>query len=95
MGIYRSASSFFSRISYTLYLVHVPIAVMLCAFINNPWRLWPKSPGNLTIFMALNGLLVLVSYLFYLAFEANTDKVRQALFHRTMREKHLPTQVGT
>jgi peptidoglycan/LPS O-acetylase OafA/YrhL len=78
----------------TLYLVHLPLAVLLCAYINNPWHRWDKSPKNLAIYLVLNVGLVLASYLFYLAFEANTDKVRNALFHRPMKEKHLPTSTA-
>lgn len=94
-GLYRNIAGFFSRISYTLYLVHLPLAVLLCAFVNNPWHRWSKSPQHLAIFLALNTVLVLVSYLIYLLFEAKTDMVRRALFHRRAREKHLPTRLGT
>ena len=94
-GVYRSISGFFSRISYTAYLVHMPVAVFLCAYLNDPWHRWDKTPRNLTIFLGLNVGLVLFSYLFYLAFEANTDRVRQMLFQRSVREKHLPTTVAT
>ncbi len=94
-GIYASVARFFSRISYTLYLVHLPLAIFLCAYINDPWHRWDKTPRNLAIFLGSNVGLVLFSYLFYLAFEANTDRVRQFLFHRSVREKHLPTSVAT
>jgi peptidoglycan/LPS O-acetylase OafA/YrhL len=93
-GIYHSIAGFFSRISYTLYLVHLPLAVFLCALINNPWHFWDKSPKHLAVFLGLNAFLVLFCYLFYRVFEANTDKVRNALFHRPMPEKHLPTSVA-
>lgn len=91
-GIYRTVSSFFSRISYTLYLVHLPLAVFICASLNNPWHHWSKSPKNLALFGVLNVFLILFAYVFYLAFEANTDRVRVALFHRDMPERHLPTR---
>jgi peptidoglycan/LPS O-acetylase OafA/YrhL len=92
-GVYRSMSGFFSRISYTAYLVHMPVAVFLCAYLNDPWRRWDKTPRGIAIFMGSNIGLVLFSYLFYLAFEANTDRVRKMLSHRLMRSKHLPTSV--
>jgi peptidoglycan/LPS O-acetylase OafA/YrhL len=94
-GIYANIARFFSRISYTLYLVHLPLAIFLCAYINDPWHRWDKTPRNLAIFLGSNVGLVLFSYLFYLAFEANTDRVRQLLFHRSVREKHLPTSAAT
>jgi peptidoglycan/LPS O-acetylase OafA/YrhL len=94
-GIYASAARFFSRISYTLYLVHLPMAIFLCAYINDPWHRWDKTPTNLAIFLGSNVGLVLFSYLFYLAFEANTDKVRIMLSHRLIRERHLPASTAS
>lgn len=87
-GIYRSMAGFFSRISYTLYVVHLPLAVLLCACINHPWHRWEKSPKNVAVYLAMNAGIVLFSYFFYLAFEVNTGKVRSALFSRSMKEKH-------
>jgi peptidoglycan/LPS O-acetylase OafA/YrhL len=81
-SIYKSAADFFSRISYTLYLVHLPVAVFLCACVNTPWRPWDKSPSHLALFLLLNAALVSFSYAFYLAFEANTDRIRRMLFSR-------------
>jgi peptidoglycan/LPS O-acetylase OafA/YrhL len=90
-GIYRSLSQFLSRISYTLYVVHMPVAVFICAYVNDPWHQWMKTPKNLSIFFALNLVIVLFAYLFYLPFEANTDKVRRLLSIHLTREKHVPT----
>jgi peptidoglycan/LPS O-acetylase OafA/YrhL len=83
-GIYMSLAGFFSRISYTMYLVHLPLAVLLCAFINTPWHPWDRSMPHLLLFLLLNGVLVSLSYLFYLAFEANTDSIRHLIFRRLM-----------
>jgi peptidoglycan/LPS O-acetylase OafA/YrhL len=93
-GLYPSIASFFARISYTLYLVHLPLAVLLCACLNNPWHRWAKSPRNVVIYLILNASLVLISYLFYLAFEANTDKLRHALFPHTTRAKQPSTSIA-
>ena len=90
-GIYQSIAGFFSRMSYSTYLVHMPVAVFLCAYLNSPWRRWERSPGNLAIFSGTCLILILSGYVFYLAFEANTDKVRKLLFSDVRREKHLPT----
>jgi peptidoglycan/LPS O-acetylase OafA/YrhL len=81
-SVYKSTADFFSRISYTLYLVHLPLAVFLCACINTPWRHWDKSPSHLALFLLLNIVLVFFSYAFYLLFEANTDRIRRMLFSR-------------
>ena len=79
-GLYKSLAGFFSRMSYTLYLVHLPLAVFLCAYINNPWHPWSKSRLHLAQFFLLNLALIFFSYGFYLLFEANTDRIRMFLF---------------
>jgi peptidoglycan/LPS O-acetylase OafA/YrhL len=78
-SIYRRCASFLSRTSYTSYLVHMPLAVFICALINNPWHREGKSLNNLAVFGATNLALIAFAYLFYLAFEANTDLVRQRI----------------
>jgi peptidoglycan/LPS O-acetylase OafA/YrhL len=88
--IYQLTAGFFSRISYTLYLVHLPVAVFLCAWVNTPWQHWSKTPKHLAIFFSINIALVLFSYIFYLLFERNTDKVRYALFRQKTTANHLP-----
>jgi peptidoglycan/LPS O-acetylase OafA/YrhL len=89
-GLYQKVASFTSRISYTLYLVHLPLAVILCACVNTPWHRWSKSPQHLAMFVLLNASLVLIAYVFYLTFEANTERVRRALTSRSVREWRLP-----
>ena len=89
-GIYRSMAGLFSRISYTLYLVHLPLAVLLCASINNPWHRWDLSPRHVAAYLGMNAGIVLFAYCFSLVFEANTDKVRMAVSHRLTEAKYLP-----
>ena len=79
---YSVLASFFSRISYTLYIVHLPLAIFLASAINSPWQRWSKTPGHLAAFAALDGLVLLCSYGLWNAFEANTDKVRLAIMDR-------------
>jgi peptidoglycan/LPS O-acetylase OafA/YrhL len=80
LGIYQKGSKFLSQISYTLYLVHMPLAVFLCAWMNRPWHTWSKTIPNVVAAVGLCGFLVVFAYAFYLAFEANTDRVRAFLF---------------
>ena len=80
---YQKISTFFSQMSYSLYLVHLPLAVLLCAFVNTPWHNWKASPQNIAIYLVLNLIVISVSRLFYLLFEGNTDKVRHFLFPPT------------
>jgi peptidoglycan/LPS O-acetylase OafA/YrhL len=92
-SIYKDVADFGSRISYTLYLVHLPLAVFLCACVNRPWHHWDKSPSHLALFLLFNVVLVAFSYAFYLAFEANTDRIRRFLFYRRLPELKLPRLV--
>lgn len=94
-GVYRTVSSFFSQISYTLYLVHLPLAVFLCACLNNPWRQWSKTIPNISVVATLFGTLICFAFLFYLAFEANTDRVRLFVLHRRSKEEHVPRAAPT
>jgi peptidoglycan/LPS O-acetylase OafA/YrhL len=78
-SVYSRASVFTSRISYTLYLVHLPILIFLCACINNPWHVWPSTLMNLAITLAICGLTIGLAFAFYLLFEANTDELRNLI----------------
>ncbi len=81
-GVYRSVAGFFSQISYSLYMFHLPLAVFCCAVLDSPWRLWTKSGRHLALF-GLSDLVVLtVVYLLWRAFEANTDRVRSFMLRR-------------
>ena len=84
---YSAVSGFFSRISYTLYLVHLPLAVLLCAVLNRPWHIWAKTGANLAIWIATNVFVIVVAYGFYRLFEANTDAVRKAITGWAKRER--------
>jgi peptidoglycan/LPS O-acetylase OafA/YrhL len=75
--VYAFLATFMSKMSYTLYLVHLPILVFLCALVNTPWRLWPKTSLNASISLTLLGVTVALAYLFYCMFEANTDRCRK------------------
>jgi peptidoglycan/LPS O-acetylase OafA/YrhL len=89
-GLYRAVAGFFSRISYTLYLVHLPLAVFLCACINNPWHKWTKTIPHISVVTGVTAVIVLFAYGFYWMFESNTDRVRIFLMHRLYREPHVP-----
>jgi peptidoglycan/LPS O-acetylase OafA/YrhL len=69
---YSAVAGFFSRISYTLYLVHLPLAVFVCAMVNRPWHIWARTGGNLAIWMVTNVVVIAITCGFYRLFEANT-----------------------
>ena len=79
-NFYRTVAGFASRISYSLYLFHLPIAVFLCSIVNNPWRLWKPTLPHIMAFMAVDATIVSIAYLLWRVFEANTDGVRMRLF---------------
>ncbi len=80
---YKNVAKYFSEVSYTLYIAHLPIAVFLASLVNSPWYEWEKTPANLLLFLALDGLVLLLATLLWRLFEANTDAVRQAIFERS------------
>jgi peptidoglycan/LPS O-acetylase OafA/YrhL len=84
-GVYKAVSGFFSRISYTLYLFHLPIAVFLCGLLNSPWHRWPFTPKYVALFVADDALIVLLAYGLWRLFEANTDWIRAKVFEREPR----------
>jgi peptidoglycan/LPS O-acetylase OafA/YrhL len=79
-GVYKTVSGFFSRISYTLYLFHVPIAVFLCGSLNSPWHRWPLTPKYVALYVAIDAMIVLAAYGLWRLFEANTDLIRAKVF---------------
>jgi peptidoglycan/LPS O-acetylase OafA/YrhL len=81
--IYRRVSGFFSDISYTLYLIHLPLAIFICALVDRPWHYYPLSITNAGIFLLINAAIVAAAFVFHGLFEGNTDRVRRALEHRT------------
>jgi peptidoglycan/LPS O-acetylase OafA/YrhL len=87
-GVYTSVSGFFSRISYTLYLFHVPIAVFLCGLLNSPWHPWPLRPKYVVLYVANDAIIVLLAYGLWRLFEANTDLIRAKVFERERRLGH-------
>jgi peptidoglycan/LPS O-acetylase OafA/YrhL len=83
--VYQRVSGFFSDISYTLYLVHLPLAIFICALIDRPWHYYPLSVTNAGMFFLLNAGIIIAAYVFYGIFEGNTDRVRRWLDNRVER----------
>jgi peptidoglycan/LPS O-acetylase OafA/YrhL len=81
--IYRRVSGFFSDISYTLYLIHLPLAIFICALVDRPWHYYPLSISNTCMFLVMNAAIVVAASLFHRMFEGNTDRVRRVLTSRT------------
>jgi peptidoglycan/LPS O-acetylase OafA/YrhL len=84
-GLYRTLAGFFSQISYTLYLFHMPLAMFLSGLLNSPWHRWASTPGNLIKFLLIDALILACAYGLWRIFEANTDYVRLRVFEREAR----------
>jgi peptidoglycan/LPS O-acetylase OafA/YrhL len=83
-GLYARISVFFSEMSYTLYLTHEPVIILLFAF----WvrrRYWPADPGHAFLILVPMGVAFVAAYLMYRAFEAHTDELRRYLRNRFVR----------
>ena len=78
-GFYITLSGFLSNMSYTLYLTHLPVLVFLSAAFDRPWRVHGASPLSLAQFGGTIACALLVAWLVYLPFEANTDRIRARL----------------
>jgi peptidoglycan/LPS O-acetylase OafA/YrhL len=83
--LYQRVAGFFSDISYTLYLIHLPLAIFICALVNRPWHYYSVSLPNIITFLLMNAVLVVAAYVFYGIFEGNTDRVRRALTYKTRK----------
>jgi peptidoglycan/LPS O-acetylase OafA/YrhL len=76
-SIYAWAATHLSRMSYTLYLVHVPLLALLSGAIVGSWNPWPLDVSHLAAAAAIWLFVLAASYGFYLVFERNTDVIRQ------------------
>jgi peptidoglycan/LPS O-acetylase OafA/YrhL len=75
-GLYQTLASSVSRMSYTLYLVHVPALTCLCAWLLRSGDKWRLSPVNGLRFTGILSVVFAYACVMYFCFEANTAKVR-------------------
>lgn len=78
-GLYARASRFVSKMSYTLYLTHLPLLVFVCAFVMPVWHRWPLDTLHVAMMLPILGGVFGISYALYIFFERNTDAVRAAI----------------
>jgi peptidoglycan/LPS O-acetylase OafA/YrhL len=79
---YQRVAGFFSDISYTLYLIHLPLAIFICASVDRSWHYYSLSIANTSLFLLLNAAVIVAAYMFYGMFEGKTDRVRRLLDNR-------------
>ena len=75
-NLYSSVSSFLSRISYSLYVGHLPLFVFLCAAFVRPWHRLTLQPSTLGVLAFAVSTVFLYSCLMHYCFEAHTESVR-------------------
>ena len=77
-----AAGEWFAAFSFTLYVIHVPILVLL-RHLHEPLAadLSPDAIGDFGVYLAVLGIIILIAYVFHLPFEAQTHRVRR-LFKR-------------
>lgn len=79
VSLYSRTSRFFSNISYTLYLTHLPFLILVCAIVNSPWTQWRILPVTVAEFVAVMSLTVVWAWILYNLFELKTDVARQVV----------------
>lgn len=69
----------FANFSFTLYVLHVPLILLFLHYLPATLGVTQLMPGDPTHYVAYAGMLVLIvcaSYLLYLPFESNTQRLR-------------------
>ncbi|HEV3430417.1 MAG TPA: acyltransferase [Paraburkholderia sp.] len=75
---YSRIAGWFSKISYSLYLTHLPLLILGCALLNTPWEKSRVAPAMLIKFSVDFAAAIAWAALVYHLFEAKTDTVRSA-----------------
>ena len=86
-GVYPVGAAFLAKISYTLYLTHVPLLAFISAVLIGHWERWPLDFRHLELFGLVCVLAFGASYAVYWCFERNTDKVRAWILSRWVQAK--------
>ena len=94
-NLYTNISQYISRISYTLYVSHVPILIFLANLINYPWRLHPMTVPGFLKYSAIIVCSVIWATLLHWLFESRTDKIRRLVrrvidngTHKQVNQRH-------
>jgi peptidoglycan/LPS O-acetylase OafA/YrhL len=88
-AIVAKPSRLAAEFSYTLYLVHFPIAAFLACYVLNNQRLIPGLSGSMSFIGALV-VILLYSFGVYLLFERNTRIVRKMVLQFVAKSKSEP-----
>jgi peptidoglycan/LPS O-acetylase OafA/YrhL len=82
LAFLRRAAKFFANFSFTLYVLHIPLIAMMMHMVRGIFqdgKLSPFSISHAAVYGGMFLLIVAASFLFYLPFESNTQRVRSAI----------------
>ncbi len=85
-SLYRTVARFVSKISYSMYLTHVPVFCLLSAVLVGGWRVFPLNGHSLILVVEAAGTALLAACAVHFLFEARTDRVRRYLEANLARE---------
>ena len=83
-NIVQKIAYYLSSISFTLYLVHMPAAVFICAWLAQIKR--PMTAGNALLFTGLSLLIIGYATLSWFCFERNTGMIRRMMIRMSESE---------
>lgn len=80
--LYERLARFFSGISYTLYLVHVPFLFFVTAWMIGQKTLWQPDARHFGLGLIVVGMVFAYTYIVWRLAEAKTDKARKFITNR-------------
>ena len=86
-ALYSKPAQQLAHMSYTLYLVHVPLLVFLTAWMGG--RRWLPSLSSLGYTAAIFVLVLAYAWVVYFCFERNTDAMRRWLKKRIFASREM------
>lgn len=75
--IFLKISTFFSETSYSLYVIHMPLSILLTSWIISNPVLW--SMKYFMIYLFLVALIIGITYIFWYLFESRYKKLRKQI----------------
>lgn len=77
----QNISQFLSKISYSLYLLHFPIVMLVYSYVYERGQL-SLTPLNAGVYLSILLIIVLFSYIFWLVVESKTENIRGLVLAR-------------
>jgi len=81
-NLYARAAHGLSEMSYTLYLSHLPVLVLICAIVLGPWHRLPLDPGHGALILGILAVVFAYCWVCWYCFERNTGRIRRLFASR-------------